>query len=137
MGNIEIKEITGKETQYIRHTVMWPDKSPEFVVLPEDNLGTHFGLYASGKLVSVISLFFAGESCQFRKLATVFEAQNKGYASMLIQYIIAFTRIKGARLLWCNARIEKTSFYQKFGFENSGLSFEKHGQVYIRMETLL
>lgn len=137
MGDIEIKEITGKETQYIRHIVMWPDQSPEFVVLPEDDFGTHFGVFASDKLVAVISLFFEGEACQFRKLATMFDAQNKGYASMLIQHTMDFARIKGARILWCNARMEKTSFYQKFGFENTGSPFEKHGQAYIRMETLL
>lgn len=125
------------ETRHIRHIVMWPDQSPEFVVLPEDESGTHFGLFVSDKLVAVVSLFIKGDEGQFRKLATMFDAQNKGYASMLIRHLISFAKSKGVRLLWCNARMEKTSFYQRFGFECTGLPSEKHGQAYIRMETLL
>ena len=67
---MEIKEIEASETWPLRHKVMWPSKPIEFVVLPNDDEGLHFGLFDDEILISVISLFIESQGGQFRKFAT-------------------------------------------------------------------
>lgn len=52
---MEIKEIPASETWPLRHKVMWPNKPLDFVVLPIDEEGIHYGLFENKILVSVIS----------------------------------------------------------------------------------
>lgn len=81
-----IREISPQETWPIRHKVMWPNESFEYVKLPIDEKGLHLGLWANDTLVSVVSLFMIKEMGQFRKFATLVEEQGKGYGRQL--YII-------------------------------------------------
>ena len=82
-----IKEIPASETWAIRHKVMWPAMSLEFVQLKEDDLGIHFGVYNGSKLVAIVSCFEDNNEMQFRKLATLNSYQGKGIASLLLKYI--------------------------------------------------
>lgn len=116
---------------------MWPHKDTSFVVLPEDADGKHFGLFVGDKLVSVISLFTTGKECQFRKFATLDDEQGKGYGSQLFSFLIDFVKNMECDVLWCNARFDKRSFYEKYGMKTSGETFMKEGITYIRMELLL
>lgn len=72
-----LKEILKEQAWNIRHEVMWPDKSFEYIILEDDEDGLHFGLFNKEKLVSVISLFINGEEVQFRKFATLQQEQGK------------------------------------------------------------
>lgn len=79
--SIIIKEIVAKETWVLRHRVMWPDENIAYVKLPEDNKGTHYGLFKDSELISVISVFFHNGEAQFRKFATETKEQGFGYGS--------------------------------------------------------
>ncbi|MFH6968629.1 GNAT family N-acetyltransferase [Flavobacterium sp. FlaQc-28] len=131
---MEIKEITASETWDIRHNVMWPDQPFEFVQLEEDNSGFHFGVFTNNKLVSIVSCFIAGEEMQFRKLATLQEYQGRGTASQLLKYILQFAKEKNIKKVWCNARSNKKSFYEKFGMKDTFKTFTKAGQKFTIME---
>jgi hypothetical protein len=74
---LEILEVSVEEILGIRQYVLWPDKSIDFVKVPEDDTAIHFGLYQNRQLVSIISLFPEGESMRFRKFATIPEYQGK------------------------------------------------------------
>lgn len=133
---MEIKEITAAETWNIRHNVMWPDQPVEFVQLEEDNSGFHFGVFIEDKLVSIVSCFIVGEEMQFRKLATLEEYQGKGIASHLLKHILQFAKEKNLNKVWCNARSNKKSFYEKFGMKDTFKIFSKAGQEFTIMEIL-
>ncbi len=133
----KVSEITAEQTLKIRHHVMWPDKPLEYVQLPNDDQGRHFGLFVEERLVSVISLFVEGTDAQFRKFATLVDCQGKGYGSFLLDQIFTLARQSGIHRIWCNARVEKTHFYSKFGMKETDHHFEKGGIAYVVMEMLM
>ena len=134
---MEIAAIKASETWEIRHKVMWPNQPFEFVQLEEDNSGLHFGVFDQQKLVSIVSCFIVDDEMQFRKLATLEKYQGKGIATLLLNHILKLARDKGMRKVWCNARANKKSFYEKFGMIYNGNTFIKSDQEFSIMEILL
>lgn len=134
---MKIAAIEPSQTWQIRHEVMWPDQPFEFVQLKEDELGFHFGAFEDEKLVSIVSCFFSEDVMQFRKLATVEEFQGKGIASELLKHIFKLAKQKNMTKIWCNARTNKMSFYEKFGMTDTHKIFTKEGQEFTIMEILL
>jgi predicted GNAT family N-acyltransferase len=132
-----IEQISPATTWFLRHQVLWPDKPYEFVQLPEDNQGYHWGLYANHQLVSVVSLFLDGNEARFRKFATAINQQGKGYGSALLKQVFIEAKQLGATSIWCDARQSATAFYQKFGMETSGNPFLKEDVAYIKMSVQL
>ena len=136
-NKMRITAIKVSDTWEIRHKVMWPDQPFEFVQLEDDNFGLHFGVFDQDKLVSIVSCFIADDEMQFRKLATLENYQGKGIASLLLNHILKLAKDKGLRKVWCNARTNKKSFYEKFGMTDIGKTFVKSGQEFSIMEILL
>lgn len=134
---ISITEISARETYDLRHRVMWPDRPLSYIQLEEDEKGIHYGLWKEGKLISVISLFIKNEEAQFRKFATEVSEQGKGYGSRLLQHLLDETSNKNVKRIWCNARIDKTFFYRKFGMTETSDTFWKGGIEYRIMEKFL
>ena len=132
----EIKQITSFETLQIRHKVMWPNKPIEYVKLQNDEKGRHFGLFINGELTSIISLFLENEVVQFRKFATLNAYQGLGYGTMLLKNTIDLLEKEGIKKLWCNARVEKSKFYDKFNLKPTNTKFEKGGIKYVIMERI-
>ncbi|WP_256012923.1 GNAT family N-acetyltransferase [Desertivirga xinjiangensis] len=120
----------------IRHQVMYPEMDFDAIKLPDDENGMHLGLYENGKLISVVSLFSEGENLQFRKFATLDEFQGKGYGSQLLRFVIDEAKQQGFTRVWCNARTNASSFYQKFGFNETSVRFFKDGYDFVIMELL-
>lgn len=133
---MNIKRIEASQTWQIRHEVMWPDQPFEFVQLEEDNLGLHFGVFDHEKLVSIVSCFITGNEMQFRKLATLENYQGRGIASQLLNHIFDIAKEKDLKKVWCNARTNKKSFYEKFGMIDIHQTFIKEGQKFTVMEIL-
>lgn len=118
----------------IRQEVMYPKEELSYVQLPDDELGSHLGLYIDDRLVSIVSLFEKGEDVQFRKFATFDAEQGKGYGSMLLDYIMEQASASGKRSIWCNARVSASGFYQRFGMYTTGLSWWKKDLEFVKME---
>ncbi len=116
---------------------MWPTQPQSYVQLPQDASGLHYGLWVEKRLVSVISLFMEGERAQFRKFATETSEQGKGYGSQLLRYVMAVAKTRRVKQIWCNARVERVPFYQRFGLEPGAERFSKGGQDYVIMEGCL
>lgn len=129
-----IEQITYQLTWPIRHKVMWPDHPIDFVKLPEDKDGLHYGLFEGNKLVSIISAFVLGDEAQFRKFATVIEYQGKGYGSQLLGYLMAELESQQLARIWCNARVNKTNLYEKFGLVKTDQTYVKGGLDFVIME---
>lgn len=131
---IEIKEIKAEDTYPIRHEVMWPDKSIDFVKVDEDTEGVHLGLFENEKLVSIVSLFYKNNEMQFRKFATLVDFQGRGYGTILLNYVFQQAEKQGITKIWCNARSNKATFYARFGMLETGIRFVKEGVDYVVME---
>lgn len=131
---VQIEQVFPSLTWRIRHEAMYPDQPFDIVKLKDDFDGIHFGLYADHKLTGVVSLFYAGDVYQFRKLAVLPSAQKLGYGSQLMTYMIDFCKIQKATKLWCNARVQAKEFYFKFGFHETDKVFSKDGNDFVIME---
>ena len=134
---MEIRRIPAPDTWLLRQEVMWPEKDLDFVKLPEDSDGAHYGLFEDGNLVSVISLFVTGQTAQFRKFATRQNRQGKGYGTELLRFVLEEARQMGVRTIWCSARISKAAYYEKLGLQRTENRFEREGVEYVVMRKCL
>jgi len=130
----KILEIPLNDVIKIRHEVMWPKKPIDYVRLPNDEKGRHFGLFINKELVSVISLFIENSEAQFRKFATLEKHQGRGYGTILLNEIMTIAEKSKLSKIGCNARVEKSTFYEKFGMKATDKTFEKGGIMYVIME---
>jgi predicted GNAT family N-acyltransferase len=131
---MEIKQISAAETWELRRAVMWPDKPLAYVQLADDDQGLHYGLFDQNELVSVVSLFIQDQEAQFRKFATRTDRQGKGHGSRLLRFMLEEAGKYPVRAVWCNARVEKTPFYEKFGLEITDQLFSRGGKDYVIMK---
>ncbi len=134
---IRVCKIEAEQTWALRQRVMWPNEPIEYVKLPEDSEGIHFGLFIGKKLVSVVSVFINGNSAQFRKFATETSKQGKGYGSQLLNYLFVAIQRDSFERIWCNARVRQVGFYEKFGMSKTEECFTKNGVEFVVMERRL
>ena len=134
---IVIKEVPLADVWTIRHQVMYPLETLDFVKLEADAAGLHWGVYNDNTLVSVISVFIEGNSLQFRKFATIVTQQGKGYGSALLQYTMDWAAANHIESIWCNARTTATGMYRRFGMNPTGEPWQKYGLEFIKMEKQL
>ena len=135
---MKIKSISAADTWPLRHQIMWPDLPIDFIKLPEDSKGNHFGLFLDKELVSVVSLFqIEANIAQFRKFATKTNHQRKGYGSKLLLHLIELAKEHGFHTLRCNARVDKTDFYKKFGMFETQETYVKQNVKFVILKKVL
>lgn len=129
-----VEQIFPSLTWRIRHVTMYPDHSLDFVKLPNDFDGIHFGIYEEYELQGVVSLFVDNNVGQFRKLAILPSVQHQGLGKQLMVYMIDFCKLQKLDKLWCNARVDAAKFYEKFGFKATSKTYAANGFDYVTME---
>lgn len=134
---MQIQTVNLNDVWQMRQSVMYPHESFSFVQLDDDNTGLHWGLYETGELISVISLFEKNGSVQFRKFATKTAMQGKGYGTALLQHVMDWAVTTGKKNIWCNARTSAIDIYKKFGMQPVGDPWQKWGIEFIKMEKQL
>ena len=170
---VRIASIAACQTWPLRHRVMWPHKSIDYVKVAEDDQGLHYGLFKLNddgnsnrndeeSPVSVVSLFittttarkktwddhvskdaddeYIFDEAQFRKFCTDTIHQGNGYGTMLLQYMFDSiqTEYPNVNRVWCNARKDKTKFYNmRFNMIETDETFVRGGIEYVIMETYL
>ncbi|MXV49765.1 GNAT family N-acetyltransferase [Pedobacter sp. HMF7647] len=132
-----VQQITKEEAWQIRQVVMWPDKPLNFIKLKDDGNGLHYGVLDQGELCTVVSCFMENDRMQFRKLATLNDKQGLGLGSFMMKFLLENSRQQSAKTLWCNARVNKKGFYEKFGLAETGKKFFKDGIEFTVMEISL
>ena len=137
MLDIKITEINTEDTWHIRHRVMWPDMPFDFVKIDNDFEGKHYGLFIEDQLISIVSLFIKGNEAQFRKFATETQEQGKGYGTHLLEYIIDEAKAMNVEKLWCNARVDKTDYYERFDLFKTDKTYVKGGIDFVILEKIL
>lgn len=118
----------------VRRQVMYPELSVAEMKLTDDDAGLHLGLYHSSVLCSVISLFQKEDALQFRKFATISEMQGRGLGSLLLQHVFAYAKALQIKKIWCNARTTAAGFYERFGMQPFGATWQQHGHLFIKMQ---
>ena len=142
-----VKEIKPKDCYFIRHQVLWQHKSLDDCGIDiDDQAGAfHLGAYKGDKLICVASFFKQSQAkfseknqYRLRAMATLSTAQNTGAARTLLNTAFQILKEKGQGLLWCDARIKATGFYEKLGFEKLGdrYSIPIIGLHYLMYKTL-
>ena len=165
---VRIASIAACQTWPLRHRVMWPSKSIDYVKVEEDDHGLHYGLFKDGSSsnrnnddnpISVVSLFITPptttttrkkmedddasdvyDEAQFRKFCTDTSYQGNGYGTLLLKYMFDTiqTEYPNVNRVWCNARKDKTKFYNKrFGMVETDETFVRGDIEYVIMETYM
>ena len=120
-----VKEIKPKDCYFIRHQVLWQHKSFDDCGIDiDDQEGAfHLGVYKDDQIICVASFFkqsnakFSEENqYRLRAMATLPSAQNTGAARALLNTAFQILKEKGQDLLWCDAPIIASGFYEKLGF---------------------
>jgi GNAT superfamily N-acetyltransferase len=134
---IHIEQITPELTWRLRRDVLYPDGEIADMEMDVDRDGIHFGAFVDNKLAGVVSLFREENDFQFRKFAVDMAFQNRGIGTAWLNYITEFAIKDGGKKIWCNARLNATGFYLKFGFTQAARLFSKNGYDYVIMEKQL
>lgn len=137
LKEIWIEQVAAPRTWRIRLEVLYPDGSLKDVQLDDDYEGTHFAAYVGSEIIGVISVFRVGDDFQFRKFAVSSAFQQMGIGTGLLNAVFDFCHRMGGQVVWCNARLEASSFYEKFGMKSVGSPFVKRTIAYVRMEVEL
>jgi predicted GNAT family N-acyltransferase len=128
-----IKKIAATETYSVRLPVLRKGKPIESCHFDGDDLEStqHFGLYLSQELVGIISLFKKNNStfseknqCQIRGMAILENQRKKDFGKALIIQSEKECENQGIDLIWFNARMEASGFYEKMGYQKIGTPFE-------------
>jgi ribosomal protein S18 acetylase RimI-like enzyme len=128
-----IKEIRSKETYIVRQPVLRKGKPVESCIFEGDDLKDtyHFGLYESGELIGIISLFtkinsiFAEKNqAQIRGMAVLESHQKRGFGEALVKHCENFCIEKDIKLIWFNARTAAVGFYKKLNYQTVGKPFD-------------
>ncbi len=131
---MDVRDVDLDTIWKIRQEVMYPAEELSYVQLPEDASGKHLGLYIDCKLVSIVSVFEQGDILQFRKFATLVSEQGKGYGSRLLQYVMDQAAAEKRSMIWCNARVSASGFYEKFGMYITGDRWWTKDIEFVKME---
>ncbi len=134
---MEIKQVPLNTVWHMRRDIMYPSFTIDQVKLADDEAGLHLGVYMQDEVVSVVSVFIAEGSLQFRKFATQTAVQGKGYGSFLLKHVLQLAVEQHCATVWCNARTTAIPFYERFGMYPQGNTWFKDGHMFIRMEKLV
>jgi len=134
-NRIGIKQLDIADIKQIRHKVLWQHKnSSEDCVIEADNLEStfHIGAVKNGEVVGtstfIIDPIAIGLKDEFntkiqyrlRAMATSEKVKEEGIGKQIIEFAIEKLKQMKVELLWCDARLEATGFYNKMGFKTLG-----------------
>lgn len=127
---MKIKQLETKDIQKLRYDVLWPHKaSKDECVIDADSFeGTfHIGAIKNDEVVGTSTFimdindkFNNNTQYRLRAMATSTKVRGEGAGKQIIEFAIEKLKQKNIELLWCDARLEATGFYEKLGFITLG-----------------
>jgi len=127
---MEIKLLNINEIKQLRHEVLWPHKpSIADCVIEPDEIETtfHMGVVennivvgTSTFLIDINDKFDTNNQYRLRAMATSPTVRGKQIGRKIIEASIEKLKNMGVDLLWCDARLEATGFYEKLGLQMKG-----------------
>jgi ribosomal protein S18 acetylase RimI-like enzyme len=134
---MDIRPISWEQAIPLRHSVLWPHKSPKFCHVEGDSDGLHFGAFIGEVLVCVASVYLTSNKARLRKFATDVNYQHQGIGSKILVHIIQSLKSKQVEYFWCDARESALSLYKRFGMQVCSERFYKADVAYFKMAVAL
>ncbi len=118
----------------LRYEVLWPHlENVEACQIQPDTADTTFHVAAllKGKVVGVATFivdvnekFKEPHQYRLRAMATAQEVRGYGVGARIVDFAINELKQKNVKLLWCDARLIATGFYEKQHFKIKGKTYE-------------
>ncbi|MEX0798991.1 MAG: GNAT family N-acetyltransferase [Bacteriovoracaceae bacterium] len=134
---MDVKQIDYSDTYPIRSQMLRPGLPIETCHFDGDDneLAFHLGAYIDDTLASVASFYFKSHpgiieqehQYQLRGMATLPEYQHQGLSRALLKAAFPIIQNNHVSLVWCNARVGASGFYEKVGFKKISDMFEVPG----------
>jgi GNAT superfamily N-acetyltransferase len=130
---VEIVPVTAAATRPLRRAILRPHQAEHELVYPgdDDPQAFHATAVAAGEVVGVASVAPEAHSSdprpgdwRLRGMATVPAVRGTGAGQALLDACVAAAGARGARRVWCTARVPAAGFYERFGFAVEGDVFE-------------
>lgn len=133
------KTIRSSQAVPLRMSVMRPDEPKEKSIYPldESDDALHLGAIKNGELVGIASIFKEdatrknlANAWRLRGMATIEAVRGEGHGQKILEMIHEYIAYQGGGHLWCNARLDVASYYEKAGLQVEGDPYdvEGHGQ---------
>lgn len=130
MSEIEVKILDTESIRKLRHKVLWPhlESYQDCVIDPDfDERTFHMGAVKDGKVVGTSTFivdindkFEEKNQYRLRAMATDPEIRGTGTGAKILEKGIEELRKREIKLLWCDARLNATGFYEKMNFSVIG-----------------
>lgn len=131
---VDIQLVDAKAVRELRHRVLWPHiATAEKCVIEPDELEStlHIAAVLEGKIVGISTLiidqndqFKTAKQYRLRAMATAPEVRGYGVGAKIIEKVIEVLKQNNTELLWCDARLIATGFYEKQNFKVKGAVYE-------------
>lgn len=139
---IEIFPVTARETFTVRQPVLRKGRPIEDCHFSGDDLGTtfHLGAFEKDKIIGVATFLMNKDvhleqikgiklhyCYQLRGMAVLEIAQGKGIGKKILKRAEQILKERNIEVLWFNARVNATAFYEKMDYQLVGNSFDIPG----------
>ena len=131
---IEIKELNTSDIKPLRYEVLWAhrDSVDDCTIEPDDvettfHMGATIGDEVVGTctlLVDINSEFEEKMQYRLRAMATSPKIRGTGTGVAIVNKAIESLKDRNVKLLWCDARLIATGFYEKMGFKVMGDTYD-------------
>jgi len=132
VDEFEVGSVGVPEARQLRDAVLRAGLDPGGSVYPGDDEPDtlHLGAFAGHCLVAVATVCREAPprsgldaAWRLRGMATDPEWQGQGLGKRLALACIAYSRERGASMVWCSSRLESIGFYSRLGFVVVGESY--------------
>jgi ribosomal protein S18 acetylase RimI-like enzyme len=133
MSEFEVRAVEAAEVRPLRRALLRPHQQIEelFYFGDDHPEALHVGGYLNGKMVGIATISprpMPGRrerrAWQLQGIAVGPRQRGNGLGSLLLQACFAHAAAHGGRLVWCNARVGVSGFYERGGFRPEGKPFE-------------
>lgn len=100
----------------------------------KDEKADHIIACFNDKVVGTIRIRYTeSKIAKLERLAVLKEHRKIGVGKKILEYVINYLKEKGIKSLTLDSQYHAKGFYEKFGFEEEGESFEEAGIKHIKM----
>jgi GNAT superfamily N-acetyltransferase len=135
---VAVRPIPLARTRPLRQALLRPHESLEQIAEHEPANAFAVGAFAGAELVAVGFVAPGGDpgAWRIRGMATVPESRGRGAGSAVLAALLDHARAHGASRIWCNARTQARTLYERAGLRATSEEFAlPHIGPHIVMET--
>lgn len=133
-NEVDIRKGSVDEIRELRYKVLWPHlDGADACQIPPDTVGSTFHMIAllQNKVVGTATFiidinekFEEKNQYRLRAMATDPEVRGYGIGAKIVEKAIDELKNQGVKLLWCDARLIATGFYEKQNFKIKGQVYQ-------------